>query len=362
MKNVYFIISGVGYSGAEIVLERYLNNNNEINPYFIIIYNKLEVYSRLCNIYGEDRVINLGIKHNKNKLRFIPWYDMMQIYKKMNKLIKNFNVDLIYCNNTIETMLMSLYIKHTNISTIAHIHDMKSSIRSVIRKKVTERSLRYYNEVFTVSKATKADWNEEKMKIIYNGLDENYFNNDFEDIKKIKRIGYIGSISKRKGVDYLIDEIDELIKDDLEIIIVCSTIEDIKIYNKLNEKIKIYPNKIKIFFDLDYYKILEFYDSIDLLIVPSRHDPLPTVIMECLARGTLVIGNNIDGIPEMLENKILMLDIKNGEKIRNKVNELNQKNINEINDLLRKQFYKNKTKFNNNSKILKINNIINNIT
>ena len=79
-----------------------------------------------------------------------------------------------------------------------------------------------------------------------------------------------------------------------------------------------------------YDTIFEFLASISFLIVPSRIDNLPTVVMEAFSTGTPVIGSNVGGIPDMivdgyngllfenensddLADKIIML-LKNGEK------------------------------------------------
>jgi glycosyltransferase involved in cell wall biosynthesis len=48
-------------------------------------------------------------------------------------------------------------------------------------------------------------------------------------------------------------------------------------------------------------ELSDFYQSIDLLIVPSLQDNSPSVIGEALASGIPVYGSNVGGIPESLE-------------------------------------------------------------
>jgi glycosyltransferase involved in cell wall biosynthesis len=43
-----------------------------------------------------------------------------------------------------------------------------------------------------------------------------------------------------------------------------------------------------------------FYAGIDLLLVPSRQDPLPTVIVEAGLSGLPVVASSAGGIPEMI--------------------------------------------------------------
>ena len=48
-------------------------------------------------------------------------------------------------------------------------------------------------------------------------------------------------------------------------------------------------------------ELREFYESIDLLVVPSLQDNSPSVIGEALASGIPVFGSDVGGIPEILE-------------------------------------------------------------
>lgn len=48
-------------------------------------------------------------------------------------------------------------------------------------------------------------------------------------------------------------------------------------------------------------ELREFYESIDLLVVPSLQDNSPNVVGEALASGIPVFGSNVGGIPEILE-------------------------------------------------------------
>lgn len=49
----------------------------------------------------------------------------------------------------------------------------------------------------------------------------------------------------------------------------------------------------------------------DLLLVPSRFDPLPTVVLEASLEGVPVIGTDKDGIPEMQVDKDMLFDVGN---------------------------------------------------
>jgi glycosyltransferase involved in cell wall biosynthesis len=48
--------------------------------------------------------------------------------------------------------------------------------------------------------------------------------------------------------------------------------------------------------------VTSFYDSIDLLVVPSIREPLGLVALEASSRGCPVIATKVDGLPEVVQN------------------------------------------------------------
>src|ERR1700719_4633911 len=47
--------------------------------------------------------------------------------------------------------------------------------------------------------------------------------------------------------------------------------------------------------------ILEFLDSTDLFVMPSRAEGLPRALVEAMSRGCPCIASSVGGIPELLE-------------------------------------------------------------
>lgn len=321
-KEVCFIISGTGYSGAEIVLNRYLEDNEYIDPYFLIIFNNKKVRKIYRDMYGEDKIKCLNIIYNKNIFRFtIPLYIKL-ISNKLNKYFKSVNPEIIYVNNTCEGILCSKFINKSDKKSILHIHDMRECYKHPYNNYIIENYFKGYDKIITVSNATKKSWNGLNMEVVYNGLKMDYFKG-FEIIDSVKEIAFIGSLNKRKGADYLIDSLDNLlIKTDVNITFVFRDY-DKRMLNKLE---LIESKRIKILKNLSEYEIENLYSNIDLIIVPSRFDPLPTVIMEAEAKGKLVLGNNKYGIQEMINEKALLVDINSAKDLEEAIiNTINMK-------------------------------------
>ncbi len=57
--------------------------------------------------------------------------------------------------------------------------------------------------------------------------------------------------------------------------------------------------------DLDFLPdISHLYGQMDILLLTSRFDPLPRVIMEAMCHGIPVVATRVDGIPEMVEDGV----------------------------------------------------------
>ena len=48
-----------------------------------------------------------------------------------------------------------------------------------------------------------------------------------------------------------------------------------------------------------------FYDSLDIYIQPSKLEGLPRAVIEAMSRGCPVLGSDVGGIPELLDNECL---------------------------------------------------------
>lgn len=57
--------------------------------------------------------------------------------------------------------------------------------------------------------------------------------------------------------------------------------------------------------DLDLLpEISSLYEEMDVLLLTSRRDPLPRVIMEAMCHGVPVVATQVDGIPELVEDGV----------------------------------------------------------
>ena len=262
-----------------------------------------------------------------------------------------------------------------NIKIISHIHDIieKNYIKIFI-----EKNNKYIDQFIVPSVATQKSLinckvNLKNISVVYNGINVNEkdvyinFNNEKKkryNIDKNKIIYcFIGQICKRKRVDLFINIINKLNKIENKYIgLIIGEISDEKYYNQLKNQMKdfiIYLGKMKrknIFY--------EIYPQIDALILTSDRDPLPTVILEAMSMGAIVISRDVDGVKE------IVLDKKDGfifpynmdiEDITHLIRNIEKLSIEEKIKIKEMAKLKVREKFNVENKIRKINRLIENL-
>jgi len=308
--KVFFLVQGQSYSGAEIVLDRYIEGNNKIEPYIVLLFSEGEVIKKYKSKYSNVYLLNL----NKFKIinKIFPGFLSKKFWRRIQPILDDVKPNIIYANNTTETMISGFHLKDKKIPMISHIHSMVSNMRNPLKKFGIKVALKKFEKIIAVSNATRDSLQVKRdVSVVYNGLDDNYFDNSFNNETKSNNfhIGYVGSFLPNKAPHILIKAINKLIEHD-NTEIKCTIVYNEKNDKYFNNVYSSHVNQNRNFFhfknNLSRKNVREFYKTIDLLVVPSRHECLPTVIMEAMAMGTLVVGSDVDGIPEMLNDSELL--------------------------------------------------------
>ena len=150
-----------------------------------------------------------------------------------------------------------------------------------------------------------------KIKTIPNPISSDFFyplgeNNSRELLglpsdKYLLLFGALNVTDKRKGIDYLIQALGCLQKDDPDLYKNVGLV----VFGKVKDEIKqLFSVPIySMGYLTDNEKLVTLYNSVDLFVTSSLEENLPNTIMEAMACGIPCVGFRIGGIPEMIEHK-----------------------------------------------------------
>ena len=182
-------------------------------------------------------------------------------------------------------------------------------MRRVRRVVVLNESLR--------AKLIKKGINEEKIVVIPNGVEANNFGNFSESIvNKIKEkygmkgkitVMFAGSITPRKGVDYLIRAAEMIIQDgyaNVLFLLVGSQEYDKEFASRVARyvKNKSLDKNIKFAGFVPYEDLKVLYQACDIFVLPSFGEGDPIALKEALASGKPLIGTKVGGIPAQIKD------------------------------------------------------------
>ncbi|UOG92016.1 MAG: glycosyltransferase family 4 protein [Candidatus Thiothrix sulfatifontis] len=334
-SNQVLIISGTPIiSGAEIVLGDYLRETQHTNK-ITIIYSDIETVNNFYKQFNFNKSITskflipahatsglLGLVHKA--------YRLAMSFFVLAKVLSNKKITVVLGNNTgdIFYSFYSFLFKKTHIN---YIHDMIE--QGTLLAKWILFFDRFVSKYIAVSDAVKKALvtigiPEHKIVIVYNGLTPNstYLK---KEINNEMIFGFIGNIDELKNpLDFTHFIKQASITKNIKISgrMVYGSILDQQLFKKVQQVIKAEQLSIELIGRLDRPSISKFYESIHFLIITSKKDSLPTVILEAFNHGVPVIAHSIDGIPEMVEhekNGFLYKKIENIDSIIKSLNLIN---------------------------------------
>jgi glycosyltransferase involved in cell wall biosynthesis len=156
--------------------------------------------------------------------------------------------------------------------------------------------------------------NKNKIDVIPNDMPKNFILQARTNVlpKTPKSIIFVGNASRIKGFDILVDAIkkasNHIVIEKVTLVGVQNeeALELITFCYEVNIELKIIPRS---------NNIVALMKEHDLVIVPSREDQFPNVVLEALALKMPVIGANVDGIAFMLQSKDALFDISDNNSL-----------------------------------------------
>lgn len=179
-------------------------------------------------------------------------------------------------------------------------------------KILEKRALGKLDKIITVCKASAQPLTDvyhipkEKIEVIYNGINTK----EYSDKKNVYTIKYsrpiilfIGGNFQGKGLPTIIKASPSIVKKfPKATFLIIGKDPHGKIMEKLCEKYNV-RNHFQFLGRQKHEKIAEFYQMADLFTIVSSIESFAIVFLEAMAAGTPVIGGNVGGTVELIQNK-----------------------------------------------------------
>jgi len=184
--------------------------------------------------------------------------------------------------------------------------------------------IKEFDMIYAISETTKRDLMdlleipEEKIRVIYAGLDKNYLISQSStekvlDIKHKYRIkdrfvmSTVG-LDFRKNISGIFKAFTK-IHYDLSLVVVCKLMpEEERSLRDIWSNLELPPNKLILTNYVPVDDLITLYDAAEVFLFPSLYEGFGLPVLEAMSRGCPVITSNISSIPEVCENAAIYVD------------------------------------------------------
>lgn len=262
--------------------------------------------------------------------RITPLTDFFQLLKIM-RLIRRERPDIVNAGNPKSGFLIMLACRLTGYNnTVFTLHGLLSDTKKgLLRRLITsaeKMSCSMASQVIVVSPTLKT--HAQKRNILppgkgmvikkgsANGIDLHLFpgkaavaaaSGQLRDTLGLKKenmvLGFVGRLSKDKGIDILFEAFNALAKDhpSLRMVIAGPIIEENLfsrqwLHQLYHDERIIYAGKL--------YDITPFYGIMDMLVLPSLREGFPNVLIEAAAMEVPVIASDIPGCKDAVSEGV----------------------------------------------------------
>lgn len=328
MKKILFISNEASYTGAPIFLIKLVRHLKENANYKLsIFFAKSGGLSQSL----EDLDVNVFVsqKSSIRSNRFGKLFLRVFHYIRYIRILLISRPDLVYSNTIInagEVVIAGLL----RIPVILHVHEGQNvaslyRFRLVVSCYFASRIIVGSNYVGRILYSLTKRHGD----VIYIGVKST--NIPVVWVPHIDGpflIGMIGTINPNKGQHVAIKALRILLDKGFDVQLIIAGVSGDNAY--LEEIVSLvnalYLERYVIFLGA-VLNAEDFISSLDILLLPSYDEALPTVVLEAFSMGTIVVASNVGGIPEIIDDGVdgflfvvgdeRMLSVKIEEIIKN---------------------------------------------
>jgi len=215
-------------------------------------------------------------------------------------------------------------IANISFSVTAHANDLFERawlLKQKVFRAAFFATISEFNKDFLINKGAVA----EKIFIVRCGVNAEQFTQRDNFISaRPPKIGILGRLVEKKGVDTLIQAVADLKTQGImvELFIAGSgeLLNDLKV---LVKELDLSENEVKFLGSIPHKKVAKFIKSLDMFVLPCKQDKtgdmdgIPVVLMEAMLLGVPVISTAVSGIPELVINQKtgLLVEAENKQQL-----------------------------------------------
>lgn len=308
-KKILVIAGGTYVSGAEKVtldvLEGFKENGHTVHC-MVSGWNDGDFIERIKNLQLPYTAIKLG------------WYYTTKIWWSLDSLVhypkaiwdfiqlkKKFKSDIVY---TISFRQIVLLYPFFGKNIIYHIHDPNShSKQSRFFLKLINKKVKTYIAVsnFIKQDLIKCGLAENKIEVIYNGIEIQPQARKQLSEQAILKIGIVGQVIRRKGHLIAVEALHELIKVNKKVQLVIVGVGDTAFTQEVQQKITYLQLNDHVVWKGFVRELEKIYEGLDIVIAPTQNEePFGLMACEACMFGIPVIVSNKGGLVEIVEDGI----------------------------------------------------------
>ena len=271
----------------------------------------------------EDEIISLGGR--VHRIKYVTDVGHFSYIKVLNKFFSEHKeYKIVHSHmNSMSGLILKAAKEQGVPNRISHSHNTRSSGNMVKRaynwivaRYIKSAATQYFSCSKEAGRWLFRNVNEDKIKIIYNGIDIEIFKYDQQlrdDTRKTLKldeklvIGHVGSFTKQKNHKLILKIFNELHKKNTSAYLIL--VGDGPLKSKSEQLAREYNIENSVFFLGVRKDVNALMNAFDIFLFPSLYEGLPVTLIEAQACGlTCVISDTITKEIEIVKDQIIRVD------------------------------------------------------
>ena len=344
--KVLYVSHIMNYGGAEVVLMNILRNSTRWEGRVILPEG---AFAQALRKEGIPVTIARYLVPLERKYRLL-WplkfiFNFVMASIEVLKAIKVYKPDIIHSNHMASMPYCIVPGMVSGKKIIWHMHDIKSP-KSLDGKAILIMSL-FADRIIAVSDAVKEGLLRCGVKShlivkCWNGIDESCIRSSENESFNYQRvsgkinIAQVGVVFQGKGQHVFVDAVNYLESSDetrnkANYCIIGKEASDHDGYmGELRKVVREKGLEEKIVFYGKVSDMIKVYKNTDVIVLPSVvEEAFPTVILEAMYMGCLVVASSVGGVPEIIDDRVtgLLFEKGNSRQLAGVIKDIEEKRI-----------------------------------